>query len=43
MDTDIELGKNIGAVTYLFLNGFNKKIDADYHITDLRGVLREIN
>jgi phosphoglycolate phosphatase-like HAD superfamily hydrolase len=41
-DTDIEVGKSVGATTYLFLNGFNEKTDADYCIEDLRELLVEI-
>ena len=42
-ETDIEAGKIIGAVTYLYSHSTpNKNIKADYHITDLRKVLKEI-
>ncbi len=42
-DTDIEVGKSIGAVTYFFLNGNNKPCkEADYCIDDLRDVLKEV-
>lgn len=40
---DIELGKNIGAVTYLFSKTGNfPETDADYKTKDLREVLKEI-
>lgn len=39
----IEMGRNVGAVTYLFSrNGFNKTIKADHYISDLRDILTEI-
>ena len=39
----IEMGRNVGAVTYLFSRkGFDKSIKADYYISDLREVLKEI-
>jgi len=41
-ETDIELGHSIRAKTYFFLNGFNKRIEADYYIDDLRALLKEI-
>jgi phosphoglycolate phosphatase-like HAD superfamily hydrolase len=42
-ETDIELGKSVGAVTYLFSRA-NKhpKISADFKITDLREILKEL-
>ena len=43
LDTDIELGKSIGATTYLFSQtGKFSEIDAHYKISDLREVLKEL-
>ena len=42
LDTDIELGKAIGATTYLVLKSYNQEVEADYQISDLREVLKEI-
>jgi phosphoglycolate phosphatase-like HAD superfamily hydrolase len=42
-ETDIELGKAVGAVTYLFSRENNHPdVDADFKINDLREVLKEI-
>jgi phosphoglycolate phosphatase-like HAD superfamily hydrolase len=45
-ETDIRAGKSVGAITYFFHNQhFNKdihNIDADFTITDLREVLKEL-
>lgn len=45
-ESDIEAGKSVGAVTYFFRNQFsediNKPTTADYEITDLRDVLKEL-
>ena len=45
-ESDIKAGKTVGAVTYFFRNQFNKDIQhqtaADYEITDLREVLKEV-
>ena len=42
-ETDVELGKSVGAVTYLFSRRGNfTKTDANFKITDLREVLKEL-
>jgi len=41
-ETDIELGQSIGAITYLFSTKHNQEVNADYRITDLREVLKEL-
>jgi phosphoglycolate phosphatase-like HAD superfamily hydrolase len=42
-EDDIDLGKAVGAITYLFSKrGFSKETNADYKISDLREILKEI-
>lgn len=45
-ESDIKAGKNCGATTYLFvdpeLNEDTKNIETDHTISDLRGVLKEL-
>lgn len=43
IEQDVELGKSVGATTYLFSRrGFLKKTNADHKISDLREVLKEV-
>jgi phosphoglycolate phosphatase-like HAD superfamily hydrolase len=42
--TDIEAGKSVGAITYLYAhNTPNKNINADYHIDNLKEVLHQLS